>query len=171
MNKQKLNFQKIGLTIAILSIISMISAMHFFLFNAEMPVLAWFSFNSCFFSSLIFVIGFFLKNKFIMAVAIPFLLFYGTGGLFVFSWGFDTKSMIMTQYAHIVMTLAVFYIVMDFIKCKKWNSLILGISVGILIILISAPMKAKYMQSHPEYLDKLNDPKFTEYIMNIKIGR
>lgn len=145
------NLRKIGWVIATLNMIMMILSAYFYLIMVEFPITAWFFFNICFFSTLIFLIGFFLKNKVIMSASIPFLAYFGTRGMFIYSW---QGMMIIAQITHIFMTLAIVYIIFESIKSKEWRKLIIGFIIGLVIFLIFLPMHQNYIEFHPEFLEQ-----------------
>ncbi|MFZ5933082.1 MAG: hypothetical protein ACOYT7_03360 [Patescibacteria group bacterium] len=124
---------------------------------AKFPVIPWLFFNACFPSALIFLIGFFLKNRAAMAFSIPFLAYFGVGGMFVFSW---SREMIMAQISHIFMTLAIIYTILEVIKTKEWKRPFLAFLAGLVIFLIILPIHQNYIKNHPEYLQKMGNPKF-----------
>lgn len=158
---QQNNLRKIGWVVAVGNIIMMFFSANYFLFMAKFPIIPWLFFNVCFPSALIFLIGFFSKNKTIMAFSIPFLAYFGVGGLFVFSW---SDGMIMAQISHIFMTLAIIYTVLEVARTKEWRRSILGFLVGLAVFLIIFPIHQNYIKIHPEYLKMLGDPKFEKII-------
>lgn len=149
--------RKIGWIIAILNILVMLNSMNYFLFMAKFPIIAWLVFNICFPSTLFFLIGFFSKNRAIMIASIPFLAYFGIGGLFVFGW---TGTAIFSQIGHIFMTLAIVYAILEIIRSKEWKNAVLGFSVGLIAFFIILPIQQNYSKNHPEFLKKLGDPKF-----------
>jgi hypothetical protein len=156
-NLKKDNLRKIGLAIAIGNIIMMFFSANYFLFMAKFPIVPWLFFNACFPSALIFLIGFFLKNRVIMAFSIPFLSYFGIGGLFVFSWSVE---MIMAQISHIFMVFAIIYIILEIIITKEWKLPVFGFLAGLIAFLIVLQIHQDYIKIHPEYLKMLGDPKF-----------
>lgn len=159
--KAQNKLRKIGLIIAIGNIVMMFFSANYFLFMEKFPIVPWLFFNACFPSALVFLIGFFSKNKIIMSASIPFLAYFGGGGLFVFSW---SGGMIMAQISHIFMVLAIVYTVLEVAKTKKWKKFILGFVLGLVVFLMILPIHQNYIKSHPGYLEKMGDPKFGESI-------
>lgn len=151
------SLRKIGWIITVGNIIMMFFSANYFLFMSKFPVVPWLFFNACFPSTAIFLIGFFLKNKSVMAFSIPFLTFYGTGGMFVFGW---SGGMIMAQISHIFMTLAVVYVLIETIKAKDWKQFVGGSVFGLAAFLVILPIHQNYIRTHPEYLEKMGDAKF-----------
>jgi len=163
------NLRKIGWVVVILNIIMMLLSANYYLRMVNFPITAWFFFNICFFSTLIFLIGFFLKNKVIMTMSIPFLAYFGTGGMFVFSWH---GMMIIAQIAHIFMTLAIVYAILESIKAKESRKPFFGFIIGLIIFSIFLPIHQKYIKTHPEFLEKekLALEKIKGEILNIEKG-
>lgn len=159
--KTQNRLRKIGLAIAIGNIIMMFFSANYFLFMAKFPIVPWLVFNACFPSALFFLISFFSKNKIIMSASIPFLAYFGGSGLFVFSW---SGEMIMAQISHIFMALAIVYTVLEVAKTKEWKKFILGFVLGLAVFLIIFPIHQNYIKNHPEYLEKMGDPKFEKSI-------
>ncbi len=159
----KLPYKKTGIVIAALNILAIISAVRYFLFVAEFPVITWLLFNICTPSVVLYLTGFFSKRREIMAAAIPFLAFFGGGGLFTFGW---TGFAIISQLGHVFMTLAVIYTVIVLIRERKWKLPAIGFIIGLVVFCIFLPVQWNYIKSHPDYLKKLGDPKFEEMMQN-----
>lgn len=151
------NLRKIGWVIVVGNIIMMFLLANYFLFIAKFTIIEWFFCNICFFSTLIFLIGFFSKNKTIMTASIPFLACFGGGGLFIFGW---QGGMIMAQISHIFMILAIIYTILEVIKAKEWRHSILGFFIGLIVFLLFLSIRQNYIKTHPELVEKFNDPKF-----------
>ena len=98
-----------------------------------------------------------------MTASVPFLSFFGIGGLFVFGW---TGFAVISQVGHILMTLAVIYIITAVTLEKKWKLPLAGFIVGMVLFLIILPFQQNFVKAHPEYLKKLGDPKFEERMRN-----
>ncbi len=151
------NLRKTGWIIVVGNIIMMFFSANYFLNMAKFPIIAWLFFNVCFPSALIFLIGFFLKNRTIMAFSIPFFAYFGVGGMFVVSW---SGGIIMAQISHIFMTLAIIYTILEIIKAKEWRQAVIGFIAGLIIFLIFLPIHQNYIKTHPEFLEKFGGPKF-----------
>lgn len=152
-----------GWIIAILNLLAIINAAHYFLGIAKFPLTAWLMFNACTPSVIIFLTGYFTRQRWLMAMSLPFLSFFGIGGMFVFSW---SGTSLIAQVGHILMAFALVFTVLLFITEKKWKEFIIGLSSGLLIFALALPFQQRYVKSHYEYLQKLNDPSFTQKIMN-----
>ncbi len=156
-------FRKAGIAIAVLSGLAAINAAKYFLFQAGFPIPAWLVFNTCTPSIAVFIIGFFTKRREIMAASLPFLAFFGTGGLFTFGW---IGYAVISQIGHVLMTLAVIYTVTVLIIEKKWKLPAIGFIIGLIIFSLILPLQWKYIGDHPDYLKRMGDPKFEESMRN-----
>lgn len=163
MNPEKPPLRRTGIAVAVLNLLAVLNAANYFLFQAKFPVFAWLMFNACAPSVMLYLAGFFTKRYEIMTASIPFLSFFGIGGLFVFGW---TGFAIISQVGHILMTLAVIYIIATVIIEKNWKLPLAGFIIGLIVFLAILPIQQKYVKSHPEYLKKLGDPKFEELMKN-----
>lgn len=150
-----------GIIIALLNIINVVNSTWFFLGMAHFPVTAWLAFNACAPSVALYLAGYFTKRDWLMAAALPFLLFFGTGGLFVFGW---SGTAVYAQAGHICMTLAAAWIIA---KCAAGSGIKLpaaGLLAGIALFIIAFPLQHGYVKSHPEYIEKLGDKTFEDYM-------
>lgn len=159
--------RRIGWVIAILNIVMMLLSANYFLVMAKFTITEWFFANICFFSTLIFLAGFFLKNRTVMTASIPFLAYFGTGGMFVFSW---QGEWLIAQIGHIFMTLAIIYAVVESIKAKKRKQSVLGFIAGLLIFSIFLPVHQNYIKTHPELIAKSGLEKVGNEILDIEKG-
>jgi len=150
-----------GMAIAAINVVNVINSTWFFLGMAHFPAEAWLVFNACAPSVMLYLAGYFFKSSRIMASALPFLLFFGTGGLFVFGW---TGTAIYAQIGHIAMTLATVWILMKIFMEKSYRFSVAGLAAGIIAFAVVLPVQQKYVKTHPEYLKKLGDSTFEEFI-------
>jgi hypothetical protein len=150
--------KRIGWLLVILNTLAMAVIAVYFLFVLKFSVLGWLCYNNCFFSILIFLIGFSLNNKTVMSISIPFLIFSGVGGLMAFNW--SGKEMITGQIMHILIILLFFYVVLENIKEKEWKQLIVGFMIGLMFLFFLLPLQRTYINNHAELAEKFNDPNF-----------
>jgi hypothetical protein len=143
--------------------LNVINGAWFFLAIAKFPPVAWLAFNICAPSVAVYLAGYVLKKDWIMTAAIPFLLFFGTGGLFVFGW---SGTSIYAQIGHIAMTLATLWIIFKLAAGKKFILPATGFAAGIVLLLFIFPVQQNYVKSHPEYIKILGDSRFEEFINN-----
>ena len=108
-----------------------------------------------------FLIGYFTDKKYLMAASLPFLFFFGVGGLFVFGW---IETSIFAQIGHILMTIAASYAIFIIVIEKKFKEGLIGFCSGLILFLMILPLQQNYVKDHPEYLKKLGDPKFEKLV-------
>jgi len=141
-----------GWVLVILNTLMAINSANFFLGILKTDVIGWLMMNTCAPSIALFVIGFLLGSPVIMVAGSVLLFRYGTLGLFVFRWdGFN----IIAQASHILMTLAVIYVVVDVIRNRRWKTLSLGLLLGIAILFPLETVQTKWIIANPEMAQKL----------------
>ena len=156
----------IGLAIAILNMLAIINGMFYFFGMAGFTVTEWFFFNICAPSTAIFLTGFFMRKTWLMAAAVPFMGFFGFGGLFFFGW---SGNAVIAQIGHILMTAAIIYTIFAALAGNKnLRSSAAGLLAGIILFAIFLPFHQDYIRSRPDLIKKLGDPVFEE---KIKSGR
>jgi hypothetical protein len=153
--------RKIGWVIAVCNAIAVINSTYYFLAMAEFPVIAWLFFNACAPSVMLFLAGFVSRRGEIMAAALPFLLFFGASGLFVFGW---SGTSLFAQAGHILMTFAVLYTIGVVAIEKELKKFIIGFIAGMIIFAVILPFQQSFVKGHPEYVKKLGDPTFEKMI-------
>lgn len=82
-----------------------------------------------------------------MSISIPFLLFYGAGGFFVFPWSSRTLPL---QISHAIMVLTALYIIYFMIMRWEIGKLIIGIMLGIIFFLPFRAYEIYYLKADPE---------------------
>ena len=96
----------IGIVLAITLLLLTLSGSGYFFFNLKTNIVQWIAYNACSPSSLVYLVGFivFLYNKNAIGLALAFLpmYYFGTMGLFTFTW---SGANIFAQMSHITMTL------------------------------------------------------------------
>ncbi len=157
----KLNYKIAGFIIAGLNFLAILNSAWFFLVISRLPFLAWLCFNACAPSVVIFLTGFLLQSRRLMAASLPFLLYFGGGGLFVFGWH---GTSLIAQAGHILMVAACVYIISEITKAKAWKKALNGLVAGIIVFAVVMPLQNRFVKNHPEYLKKLGDPKFEKVI-------
>jgi hypothetical protein len=152
-----LPFYKTGLAIAILNALAIINSTKYFLFNAGFSVPAWLAFNVCAPSVMLYLAGFFSKKRSIMATSLPFLLFFGVGGFFVFGW---SGYALFAQIGHIFMASAAVYTITVIMIEKKWKHAIYGFIAGLLVFAIILPLQQHYVNLHPDLFSKTTGSEY-----------
>ncbi len=153
-------FKTAGAFIAGFNIINVVNSTWFFLGMAHFPPEAWLAFNACAPSVALYLTGYFLKKDYIMTASLPFLIFFGTGGLFVFGW---SGTSLYAQAGHIAMTLASLWIIAKLFSGKKFKVPAYGFLIGLLIFSFLLPVQQRYVMSHDEYIKMLGDATFEEF--------
>ncbi|NLI98673.1 hypothetical protein GX441_08465 [bacterium] len=136
-----------GWVILAINALCMINAAWFFLALARFPFIGWIFFNACFVSSLIWIVGFIFKWRWMMMASLPFLLFFGGGGLFIFPW---SGNMITAQVSHIAMMFALTYAIVDAFVTRGWKSKLIGLAGGIAVFAGFLIVQQDYAKKHPE---------------------
>ena len=77
---------------------------------------------------------------------------YGTGGPFAFGW--DGYNLI-PQIGHILMTLAVIYVLASMVRRRARRTLALGIALGVAILIPFTIAQTSWFNTHPEMLEML----------------
>ena len=152
-----------GIIIALFNMVNVINSTWFFLKIAHFPPVAWLAFNACAPSVALYLAGYFLKKDLVMTASLPFLLFFGTGGLFVFGW---SGTSIYAQAGHIAMTLASVWIITKLAVEKNIKNNASGFLAGVIVFASVLPIQQNYVKSHPEYIKKLGDSTFEEFTDN-----
>jgi hypothetical protein len=110
----------------------------------------------------ILVLGFFINNNLLMVISIPFLVAFGTFGLFTSSW---TEGVPYEQFGNILMTAAIIYIIYATIKRKTYVEFITGIVIGMFLLLPFNKFQIDYLKGNPDLVKKLGDPKFEKAVL------
>lgn len=150
-----------GIVIALFNMVNIANSTWFFLGMAHFPPAVWLAFNACAPSVAIYLTGYFLRKTWLMAAALPFLLFFGTGGLFVFGW---SGTSIYAQVGHIAMTLASAWIIAKLAVERKIKVPAAGFIAGAVVFGFVLPVQQNYVKSHTEYIKKLGDSSFEEFM-------
>jgi hypothetical protein len=108
--------------------------------------------NTCAPSIALFVVGFLFASPVVMIASATLMFRYGTLGLFVFGW---SGGNLFAQAGHILMTLAVIYVVVDVIRHRRWKALGLGLLLGIVILFPLETVQTMWIVAHPEMAEKL----------------
>lgn len=146
--------RKTGLTLVILNLIMALLAAKFFLCDQKLSVIQWLALNTCTPSIIIFALGFFLKNFWLMGFSATWMFFYGGGGLIVFQWSTQPQDL-MPQIGHIFMTAAVIYIVCAAIKNKALKKFFLGALIGLILLIPTFLIQSRYQRENPELVKLL----------------
>ncbi|MFQ5868016.1 MAG: hypothetical protein ACE5IT_08530 [bacterium] len=86
-------------------------------------------------------------KRILMNISIPFLLFYGTEGFFVYNW---SLRMIPAQISRSIMVLTALYIIYLMITRWEIGKLAIGIMLGIILFVPFRICETYYLKTHPE---------------------
>jgi len=141
-----------GWILVTLNALAALNSAFFFLGMLKVGVDGWLMMNTCAPSIALFVIGFGLGSPMVMLAASVLMFRYGTLGLFVFSW--DAYN-IVPQIGHILMTLAVVYVMVDTVRNRRLKALGLGLATGIIILIPLMVIQQAWFDAHPGMLEQL----------------
>ena len=110
-------------------------------------LLAWIMVNTCFVVQIVATVALIVENRALMNVCVPFLLFYGAGGLVIFDWSVE---IIPLQILHLIMTVTVIYMLMSALKKLAIIKLAMGIVIGTVIFVSFKLYQNNYFKTHPE---------------------
>lgn len=108
---------------------------------------AWIMVNTCFLVQIVATVALIFQNRPLANFTIPFLLFYGVGGLLVFDWSYE---MIPFQVLRFIMTLTVIYIFFAALKKLQIIKLAIWIAIGTIIFVGFMLYQHEYLNAHPE---------------------
>jgi len=145
----KLKSRKLFWALIILILINALWSTFVFLVFLKVPVYYWVFLNICAPTIYLTAAALLLKNEIFMNAMVPFLIFFGTGGLFVFNW---SSIMLQAQFTHILMTITAIYIMLLSLGSKKK---LIGITIGIIAVLILTLLVFPIVFSNPEVAEIL----------------
>ena len=141
-----------GWVLVVLNTLMAIMSANFFLGMLKTDVAGWLMMNTCAPSIALFVVGFLLGSPMLMIAASAMMFRYGTLGLFVFGW---SGGNLFAQAGHVLMTLAVIYVVADVIRNRRWKTLSLGLLLGMVILFPLETVQTMYFIANPGMAQKL----------------
>lgn len=145
-----------GWILVVLNTLAALNSTFFFLAMLKTGIVGWLMLNTCAPSIALFMIGFLLSSPVVMVAASVPMLRYGTGGLFTFGWsGYN----IVPQIGHILMTLAVIYVMVYIVRSRRWKTLGLGVALGLAILIPFMAVQTLWFNAHPEVLEMLFTPE------------
>jgi hypothetical protein len=147
-----LKYTRIAWILVILNVLMAIMSTNFFLGTLKTGVEGWLMMNTCAPSIALFVIGYLLGSPIVMIAGAVAMFRYGTLGLFVFSW---SGSNLIAQVGHILMTLAVAYVVIDTIRNRRWKIAGLGVALGLAIMVPFMIAQDAWIKTHAAVVEQL----------------
>lgn len=144
----------------------------YYLVIRKVKFIEWLFFNACSPSNLAYLAGFIVwlatKDKTVLYIGILPIFFFGTLGMFVFSW----KGMnIIPQVAHLIMTLNIIWLTISTFLVSSYKSATIGLLSGIFVFSIFIAFQQNYVRSHQEnfkriFLSKLSANLFLSFLLN-----
>ncbi len=141
-----------GWILVVLNLLAAVNSTYYFIGQLKVGVDGWVMLNSCAPSVILFALGFFFGSPLTMMAASVLMFRYGTLGLLVFRWD---GSNIIPQIGHILMTLAVAYLLVDIIHRRDWKSLGFGLLLGTVVLVLFMLVQTAWFQAHPGMLEQL----------------
>jgi uncharacterized lipoprotein NlpE involved in copper resistance len=120
-----------GRVLALLTLLMALMSTNFFLNMAKASVIEWLMFNACAPAIALFLLGYISRQKVLMCMSIPALLFFGGGGLFIFGW---TGTAIISQVGHIFMVSAVIWMVYGVVKESDYKNAAIGLLLAAVFV-------------------------------------
>lgn len=110
--------------------------------------LSWIMINVIVLLLIIAIIGLFCKMHLLLNVIIPFIIFFGGGGLLTFPW---VKSMMINHSISIALLFTLVYI--TFVRFRRLQilRLVAGAMVGVVLLAPFWLVRNNYFQKHPQY--------------------
>jgi len=117
-----------------------------FLYFLNYNFTSWVMANVSSILQVLVVIFLIFGKKTLMNVLVPFLLFYGGGGLFLFDW--SSRAM-PVQISHSIMVLTALYII--YVTIARWQigKLVVGVILGIVLFVPFRAYEIYYLKTHP----------------------
>ena len=145
-----------GIILASVLLLTILNSTWYFLGIAKVSVMQWIVFNACAPSGIAYLLGLLLyfrtSDKLWLSVAVVPMMFFGTMGLFVFSWnsGID----LLTQFSHLVMTLNIAWGLWIILKNKDYKALGKGLLTSVLVFIPFIAFTQAYCREHAEEVMK-----------------
>ena len=145
--------------LALLLLLATFQSSYYFLAVKRVGVSAWLNFNACAVANLTYLVGFVLwavsGARWLMCLAVLPLLFFGTGGLFVFSW---SGMNIIPQAGHILMTANVGLLVLDIFRSRDFRAATVGLLLSIGIFSMFIGFQQNFVRTHVQEFRDLMFP-------------
>ena len=145
-------YKKLGITIAVLNALATLNSTYFFLVMAKVSLVEWIFFNACAPSVILYLIGYFTRNKIVQAAAVPALTFFGTWGLFAFGW---SGGALFAQVGHIFMTSAALWIIYGIFKDKCYKEAVVGFVIASFAVNLFITADQRYAYSHWDRFEEI----------------
>jgi phosphate starvation-inducible membrane PsiE len=120
-----------------------------FLGFLRLDLLSWIMLNTCSPTQFVTIVALATQRRLVMNAVVPWLLFFGFGGLLIFSW---SGYMIVAQISHLIMTITAVFVLVLAVKERKFKALITGIAIGVLALVPFRFYQDQFLNAHPELL-------------------
>lgn len=146
-----------GYVLAGLLLLTTLSSTWFFLSELKVSVVEWSVLNACAPSSLVYLISFSLfvtKKNYaaLLPIAVVPMFFFGTMGLFVFSW---SGQNMFAQMSHIIMTLNICWALCTLLKAKDFKAIAIGLLISVFLFIPYITFTQQYCRIHAEKVEQI----------------
>ncbi|QBD74694.1 hypothetical protein EPA93_01285 [Ktedonosporobacter rubrisoli] len=146
--------------LAILLSLTTLQAMFFYFGMLKVRFIEWVFVNPCSISNLVFLVGslvFLLSGSWmIMYIAALPLFFFGTQGLFIFSW----RGMnLIPQASHLLMTISLLWMIIRSLQQGHFLEATAGLLISILIFTPFIAAQQAYIHKHHDRIQQLLQPE------------
>jgi hypothetical protein len=146
----------IGIVLAIALLLLTLSGSGYFFFSLKTNIVQWIAYNACSPSSLVYLVGFivFLYNKNAIGLALAFLpmYYFGTMGLFTFTW---SGANIFAQMSHITMTLNLLWAGYILYRLGNYKAFAQGLLWSIILFVPFITFVMYYCRTHADEISSL----------------
>ena len=144
---------------AALLLLATVQSSHYFLAVKKAGIAAWLNFNACALANITFLAGFavwlIFGSRWLMAMAVLPMFFFGTGGLFVFPWsGWN----IIPQAGHLLMTANLGLLILDIFRSQDFRPAVAGLLLGIGVFSIFIGFQQNYVREHVREFREMMSP-------------
>ena len=145
-----------GIVLAMLLLLLTLSVSSYFFFTLKVNFIQWLAYNACSPSSLVYLVGFivFLYNKNTTWLTLAFLpmYYFGTMGLFTFTW---SGANIFAQLSHITMTLNLLWAGYILYRIGDYKGFAQGLLYSIVLFVPYIAFVMYYCRTHAEEISNL----------------
>ncbi|MFC1727562.1 hypothetical protein ACFL0Y_03490 [Patescibacteria group bacterium] len=133
--------------LAITLVVATLQSSYYFLAVKKIGLIKWFFFNTCAPWSFMFLLGliiwFITRNKLILSLTLPGLIYFAVKGMLIFSW---TRP--ISQLSHLIMLISSAFAFCLIFKDKPYKISLICLLVGITLLLIFNYFQTKFVSNH-----------------------
>ena len=145
-----------GIVLAILLLLLTLSGSGYFFFTLKVNFVQWLAYNACSPSSLVYLVGFIAfwltKKSFWLPLAFVPMYYFGTMGLFTFTW---SGANIFAQLSHITMTLNLLWAGYTLYRIADYKGFAQGLLWSILFFVPYIAFVMYYCRTHTQEISNL----------------